>query len=150
MFNTNINTISNIQNKEINATLNPKWLQLTNVNNSLELSDQYAHICQQHNQQHNQQKKWVLFINPEESSIEQLANIHGIDVSKILMVNFKNNLKINDKYGLEQIKSVLSKGNCSAVILSNTDFANEEISQLENSACEGKTQCVLLKQCIIH
>ena len=39
------------------------WLKLTNVANHQELSYHYANICQQHNQE----KKWVLFINPEES-----------------------------------------------------------------------------------
>ncbi len=126
--------------------LNINWLQHTNVNDSDELSNQYAHICQQHKQE----KKWVLFINPEESSIEQLVKTHDIDVSKILMVNYKSAIESQTKIALEQIKSVLTKGNCSAVILSNTDFASEEITQLENSACAGKTQCVLLKKRIFH
>ncbi len=146
MFHININNISKVQKHTNTTSLNANWLQLTDVSNSVELSNQYAHICQQYNQQ----KKWVLFINPEESSIEQLAKIHGIDVSKILMVNLKSTLKTSKKNNLEQIKLVLSKGNCSAVILSNTDFAHEDIFQLENSACEGKTQCVLLKRRVIH
>jgi len=131
---------------EHKAQINANWLQLTNVNDDSELSNQYANICQQHKQE----KKWVLFINPEENSIEQLSKTHGIDVSKILMVNYKNTLKSNTKIELERVKSVLSKGNCSAVILSNTDFQSEEIAQLESSACEGKTQCVLLKKRVLH
>lgn len=146
MFNTNNNNINMIKRINNNKPSNLNWLQHTNVSDSFELSNQYAHICQQHNQE----KKWVLFINPEESSIEQLAKTHGIDVSKILMVNYKNAIKANTKIDLERVKSVLSKGNCSAVILSNTDFKNEEITQLENSACEGKTQCVLLKKRLLH
>lgn len=133
-------------NNTPSSSLNINWLQHTNVNDNDELSNQYAHICQQHKQE----KKWVLFINPEESSIEQLASTHDIDVSKILMVNYKNALKSQTKIDLEQIKSVLSKGNCSAVIVSNTDFKSEEITQLENSACEGKTQCVLVKKSTLH
>ena len=136
-----INKVSD-SNKQLNAN----WLQHTNVNDNFELSNQYAYICQQHNQE----KKWVLFINPEESSIEQLAKTHGIDVSKILMVNYKATLKANTTIDLERVKSVLSKGNCSAVILSNTNFKNDEIVQLESSACEGKTQCVLLKRQLLH
>ncbi|MCW8866161.1 MAG: hypothetical protein OQK22_14835 [Colwellia sp.] len=147
MFNTNTNNISMItRTHNNNAPLNENWLQHTNVNDNLELSNQYAHICQQHKQE----KKWVLFINPEESSIEQLAKTHGIDVSKILMVNYKSAVKPQTKIDLEHIKSVLSKGNCSAVIVSNTDFKNEEIAQLENSACKGRTQCVLLKKRLFH
>jgi len=136
----NINNI-NIINNSTNISTNTNWLQLTNVNNNFELSTQYADICQQHKQQ----KKWVLFINPEESSIEQLAHIHDIDASKILMVNYKSSLKGNIKVELAQIKSVLSKGNCSAVIVSNSSFATQEIAQLENSAKKGETRCFLLK-----
>ncbi len=142
MFNVNSSNISMINNIDSKTTqFNANWLQLTNVTDDYELSNQYAHICQQHKQE----KKWVLFINPEESSIELLAKKHGIDVSKILMVNYKNAEKTN-KIDLEHIKSVLSKGNCSAVILANTGFENEEIAQLESSACAGKTQCVILKK----
>ena len=147
MYSTNNNNISMIKRfSESKAQINANWLQLTNVNDDSELSNQYADICQQHKQE----KKWVLFINPEENSIEQLAKTHGIDVSKILMVNYKNSMKANTKIDLERVKSVLSKGNCSAVILSNTDFQSEEIAQLESSACEGKTQCVLLKKHVLH
>lgn len=129
-----------------NLPLNQNWLQSTKVDSSYELSNQYVHICQQHKQE----KKWVLFINPEESSIEKLAKTHGVDVSKILMVNYKSAINTNMNIDLERVKSVLSKGNCSAVILSNTDFNREEIAQLESSACEGKTQCVLLKKQLLH
>ena len=147
MFNTNNNNISMINRvRDNNTQLNVNWLQHTNVNNNLELSNQYAHICQQHKQE----KKWVLFINPEESSIEQLAKTHGIDVSKILMVNYKNTVKANTKIDLERVKSVLSKGNCSAVILSNSIFEANEIAQLESSAKSGKTHCFLMKQCRLH
>ncbi|MFT7006606.1 MAG: cell division inhibitor SulA [Colwellia sp.] len=137
----NINIINDSNNISRNSSKRANWLQLTNVNNNLELSTQYAHICQQHKQQ----KKWVLFINPEESSIEQLAHTHDIDASKILMVNYKNNLKGTTKVGLAHIKSVLSKGNCSAVIVSNSSFKAQEIAQLASSARKGETRCFLFK-----
>jgi cell division inhibitor SulA len=137
----NINIINDTNNISRNSSKRANWLQLTNVNNNLELSTQYAHICQQHKQQ----KKWVLFINPEESSIEQLAHTHDIDASKILMVNYKNNLKGTTKVGLAHIKSVLSKGNCSAVIVSNSSFKAQEIAQLASSARKGETRCFLFK-----
>jgi cell division inhibitor SulA len=137
----NINIINDSNNISRNSSKTANWLQLTNVNNNVELSTQYAHICQQHKQQ----KKWVLFINPEESSIEQLAHTHDIDASKILMVNYKNNLKGITKVGLSHIKSVLSKGNCSAVIVSNSSFETQEIAQLASSAKKGETRCFLLK-----
>jgi len=147
MYSTNSNNIRMIDTFIDNtSSLNVNWLQLTNVNNDYELSDQYAQICQLHKQE----KKWILFINPQESSIDKLAKTHNVDVSKILMVNFKNALKANAKVDLERVKSVLSKGNCSAVILSNAYFQNEEITQLERAARAGKTQCVLLKKQVLH
>lgn len=124
------------------------WLKTAYVENNQELCSQYADICQQHNQE----KKWVLFINPEESSLEQLAQIHGVDVSKVLCVSFKGKNKTNnviDKKSahldIEQIKSVLCRGNCSAVILSNATFQAQEIAELNSCAQFGETQCVLLK-----
>ncbi len=128
------------------TTINVNWLQHANVTNDFELSNQYATICQQHKQE----KKWVLFINPEENSIEKLAKTHGIDVSKILMVNYKNTITNRAKVGLKEIKSVLSKGNCSAVILSNSVFETNELAQLESSAKTGKTHCFLVKQTQLH
>lgn len=136
---SNLNIIND--SIQMSSSTSANWLQLTSVDNNAELSTQYAHICQQHRQQ----KKWVLFINPEESSIEQLAHTHDIDASKILRVNYKNALKGNIKVELAHIKSVLSKGNCSAVIVSNSSFATQEIAQLECSAKKGETRCFLLK-----
>ena len=147
MFNTNNNNISTINTVfNNNSTLHVNWLQHTKVSDNIELSNQYANICQQHEQEN----KWVLFINPEESSIEQLAKTHGIDVSKILMVNYKNTSKTRAKVELEQIKSVLSKGNCAAVILPNSIFEANEIAELENSAKTGRTHCFLVKQARLH
>ncbi len=147
MFNINNNNINMlIDSHNNNQSMYINWLQHTNVANHFELSNQYATICQQHKQE----KKWVLFINPEENSIEQLAKTHGIDASKILMVNYKSNATNRVKIELKQITSVLSKGNCSAVILSDSAFAADEIAQLEYSAKLGKTHCFLMKQCQLH
>jgi cell division inhibitor SulA len=142
--NSNINMINSISEKKPPVTIN--WLQHTNVVNDFEISNQYAHICHQHKQE----KKWVLFINPEENSIEKLAKTHGVDVSKILMVNYKNTDENRAKIALGKITSVLSKGNCSAVILLNSLFDADEIAQLESSATAGQTHCILMKQCQLH
>jgi cell division inhibitor SulA len=147
MNNTNSNNINMIKSSAIQENiLKANWLQQANVTNDFELSHQYANICQQHKQE----KKWVLFINPEENSIEKLAKTHGIDISKILMVNYKCTTTSRSKIELAQVKSVLSKGNCSAVILSNSQFKKNEIAQLETSAKTGKTHCFLMKQCQLH
>ncbi len=139
------NTYANAKTKAISAQV---WLKLANVNNHIELSSQYADICHQHKQE----KKWVLFINPEESSLEQLAKTHGVDISKILCVSFKGRNKLNNLVGatsahlnIEQIKNVLCRGNCSAVILSNASFNDNEMKELDNSARSGKTHCLLVK-----
>lgn len=145
--NININNLINVNNtSNANNAMNIHWLQHTNVSDLFELSHQYATICQQHKQE----KKWVLFINPEENSIEKLAKTHGIDVSKILMVNYKSTTANRVKVELKQITSVLSKGNCSAVILSDSSFAATEIEQLELSAKLGQTHCFIMKQCYLH
>ncbi|KGJ87374.1 hypothetical protein [Colwellia psychrerythraea] len=145
----NSNVINNvIESANSTPLAKQAWLQLTSVENQQELSSHYATICQQHNQE----KKWVLFINPEESSLEQLAGTHGVDISKVLCVSFKGKNKVNnmlDKKSahldIEQIKKVLCRGNCSAVILSNAYFATDEIADLDTCARLGETQCVLLK-----
>jgi cell division inhibitor SulA len=139
---------SDITNALSTTLVDQAWLKLANVENQQELSSQYADICHQYNQE----KKWVLFINPEESSLEQLAKTHGVDISKVLCVSFKGKNKTNHlldeksaHLDIEQIKSVLCRGNCSAVILSNASFAADEIIALDNCARLGETQCVLLQ-----
>ncbi len=152
MYTSNTNNTNVIKNVIENAISTPfaeqAWLQLASVENQQELSSHYASICQQHNQE----KKWVLFINPEESSLEQLSQTHGVDISKVLCVSFKGKNRINNlldeksaHLDIEQIKSVLCRGNCSAVILSNAYFAADEIAALDSCARLGETQCVLLK-----
>jgi cell division inhibitor SulA len=152
MYTSNTNNTNAINNVIENAISTPfeeqAWLQLADVESQQELSSHYATICQQHNQE----KKWVLFINPEESSLDQLAQTHGVDISKVLCVSFKGKNKVNNALDeksahldIEQIKNVLCRGNCSAVILSNAYFSPVEIIALDNCARLGETQCVLLK-----
>ena len=134
--------------------LKQNWLNYESAENNQELTFHYANICQQYNQD----KKWVLFINPEESSLEQLAHTHGVDISKVLCVSFKGKNKVKNLLNehsahldIEQIKSVLCRGNCSAVILSNASFSEQELTALNSSAQSGETQCVILKhQSLVH
>lgn len=130
------------------------WLQYASAQNQQELSVHYATICQQFKQE----KKWLLFINPEESSLEQLAQTHNVDISNILCVSFKGKNKTNNLVNehsahldIKQIEKVLCQGNCSAVVLSNASFSEEELTVLDDSARLGETQCVILKsQKIVH
>ncbi|AAZ28291.1 hypothetical protein [Colwellia psychrerythraea] len=148
MFTTNTTINASINNAISTPLAEQAWLKLANVENHQELSSHYVNICQQHNQE----KKWVLFINPEESSIEQLAHTHGVDISKVLCVSFKGKNKVNNlldsksaHLDIEQIKNVLCRGNCSAVILSNASFDVDEMAALDSCARSGETHCVLLK-----
>ena len=148
MFTTNTTINASINNAISTPLAEQAWLKLANVENHQELSSHYVNICQQHNQE----KKWVLFINPEESSIEQLAHTHGVDISKALCVSFKGKNKVNNlldsksaHLDIEQIKNVLCRGNCSAVILSNASFDVDEMAALDSCARSGETHCVLLK-----
>jgi len=150
-----LQTISN-NNKDltINSVIqcnednnSPHWFESKSIIGKYELSKQYASICQQHRQQ----KKWVLFINPDESSLEQLSTIHGVDISKVLCVNVKvkqGSTKQEEtliNLNIEQIKNVLCRGNCSAVILSNAMLKQDEIVELNTCAIQGETQCIVLK-----
>ena len=139
------NTFGNVKNVPISEQT---WLELSQVESYTEVSNQYADICHKHKQE----KKWVLIINPEESSLEQLASTHGVDISKVLCVSFKGKNKTNNlldeksaHLDIEQIKSVLSRGNCSAVILSNASFNKTEMNELGTSAKLGETHCIILK-----
>lgn len=112
------------------------WFNIQNADNDQQLSQLYKKLCQQHKHE----KKWILVVNPEDHSLEKLASIHGIDASKILRVNISQ-----QAFDLATINNVLSTGNCSAVILSNTTLKENEISQLTYSAQQGQTQCIMLK-----
>ncbi len=143
--NRNINTLSKFP---LNHTvIADHWLQKKSVANNLEVSSHYADICQQNKHQH----KWVLFINPEEASMDQLASFDEIDTSKALCATVKVSTKGENKKAIELIKQALSQGNCSAVVLSNTILNQEEVAQLELYAAMGETRCeVLNNQNIMH
>ncbi|WDE09716.1 SulA-like leucine-rich domain-containing protein [Thalassomonas haliotis] len=127
--------INHLNSKKLPAPANA-WLNIKNIENQQQCSKQYSDICQQHYQQ----KKWILVINPEKNALEGLCDSSCLDTSKILQVN-TNKVKVN----LENIEKALSKGNCAAVILSNASLAQAELSHLADCAREGKTPCFILK-----
>ena len=148
MFSLNNNSITKTDFNTKNLSLRgANGLSLKVVSNQLELSGQYAMICQQYTQI----KKWILIINPDESSLEQLANMRGIDTTKILCVSLKNKKsKMSKNIDIEQIKKVLCRGNCSAVIMSNANLSTNEMTALDHYARLGKTQCLLLSKYTYH
>ncbi len=118
------------QNNNIDTN---NWVDVRNVQDKLELSQHYADICQQHHFE----KKWILMINPEDDSLTELSSEHNIDASKILRVDAKD---IN----ISKIETVLSNGNCAAVVLCNHMFAQEQLSNLVSFAKRGNTHCVVM------
>tara|TARA_R110000737_G_scaffold317535_1_gene328240 strand:- start:9994 stop:10464 length:471 start_codon:yes stop_codon:yes gene_type:complete len=146
MMNINkINLELNNNNLALNSTIKTSntsalpsaWCNVIRVKNSYDLSEKYQNICQIH---HND-NKWILMINPENDSLEQLSMMGKINPEKILKVNV-NKVNIN----LEHIKNTLLKGNCSAIILSNAHYNNAQLKEISRSAALGKTQCIILQK----
>lgn len=114
-----------------------QWCNVIQVTSAVDLSEKYQNICQNHYTDN----KWILMINPENDSLDQLSNMGKINPEKILKVN-ANKVNVN----LEHIKKTLLKGTCSAMILSNAQFDATEMAELSRCATLGKTQCILLQQ----
>ena len=123
-------------NSNIQLPTHYNWVDVRNIEDSHQLSNQYEDICQKHKLN----KKWILMINPENQSLDVLANSNKVDTSKILKVN-TNKTKIE----MKNIESALCHGNCSAVILCNPSLKSEELEYLNQYAEKGKTACIVLK-----
>ena len=111
------------------------WLNVKELSNENLLAEQYSKIYSQYQVKN----KWILMINPENNSFDNMQNIPKENLSRILRVHSN---KVNVK--IENIETALLKGNCSAVILNNTSFNSEELAQLYKSAKKGNTQCIIL------
>lgn len=142
MFNVNHNKNNNFDNQH-NGNITPQqsWFNIKNVQNKRDVSKHYVDICQRH---HNK-NKWILVINPEDGSLKPLSSSTLIDASKILCINAnKVNVQMSD------IETILSKGNCSAVILCNATFEQAQISHLTACAAKGQTECIVLKTMVLR
>ena len=136
MLSLKTNKINKINATQLIAVNDSKqWLNVKCVNNKKDLTKQYSDIYQQYHVRN----KWILMINPENDSLESIENLSKKSFPKILKVNSN---KVNVR--LENIETALRKGNCSAVILNNALFSEEELSQLYLSAKLGNTQCIIL------
>ncbi|WP_077341668.1 SulA-like leucine-rich domain-containing protein [Pseudocolwellia agarivorans] len=129
----NISKLNVIKLEAVNDSI--QWLNIKDINGAEALTQQYSEIYQQYHVNN----KWILMINPENNSLGGMENISKKAFSKILQVNSN---KVTVK--VENIETALRKGNCSAVILNNASFTEEELSQLYLSAKEGNTQCIIL------
>lgn len=86
---------------------------------------------------HQTSKKWILVINNEKQVMSALSSQQNIDKSKILHIN---NHKVNvDAANIEQ---ALSKGNCSAIVVTNNTFKADQISHL--TACAKQTNTTFM------
>jgi cell division inhibitor SulA len=135
--NNNNLAIDPVINEARQMPLTTQWCNIIRVKNSHDLSTKYQDICQSHHDDH----KWILMINPESDSLEQLSNLGKINPAKILKVNAN---KVN--VSLEHIKNTLLKGTCSAMILSDANYSQAELKQIAQCATVGKTQCILLQK----
>jgi len=120
----------------VNASTAERWIDIREVNTNGQLLSEYKQLCQQHENE----KKWILMIDPELNSLKQI-NPKQIDTSRVLHINSK---KV--PISIESIEKALSSGNCSAVVLCNSLLKQPQLTQLCNSAKKGKTQCILLNQ----
>ena len=99
------------------------------------ITKEISELCTKH--KHN--KKWILLINNEESAISTLQQQRTIDTSKVLHIN---NTKV--KVNAHNIETALSKGNCSAVVLTDNNLRAEQLSHLHHCAKLSNTAFVLL------
>jgi cell division inhibitor SulA len=128
----NINQINTAKLVAVNDST--QWLSIKDVRSKKELTNQYSHIYKQNHEKN----KWILMINPENNSLENIENISDKTFPKILQVSSN---KVNVR--LENIETALKKGNCSAVIINNALFSEAELSKLYISARQGNTQCFI-------
>lgn len=113
------------------------WLNVQQVGEAKDMSNQVASIYQKYRHMN----KWILVVNPQAQSINQLQLDENIDRSKILCVHSK---KVNVE--LANLEKTLSKGNCAAVVICDSLIDREDMEKLENCAQAGKTRCIFLNK----
>ncbi|WP_286267208.1 hypothetical protein [Thalassotalea atypica] len=134
-MNRTATTIDNSLFEHVNNvdTLEP-WIDVKEVKQSQKLSNEYAQLCQKHDKSN----KWILMVDPQVNSLRKVSHT-SVDKSKLLLLN-SHKVKVD----IAAIEKALCSGNCSAVILCDAMFEQEEISKLSASARKGKTKCILL------
>lgn len=136
MLSIKTNKISKLNINKLEAVNDSRlWLNIKDVSSDNAFTEQYLKICSQHQIKN----KWILIVNPENNSLDNMQNLPEESFSCILRVHSN---KVNVK--IENIETALRKGNCSAVILNNTSFDESELAQLYASARLGHTQCIIL------
>jgi len=95
-----------------------------------------AAICQQFETD----KRWILMLNPNEKSLEQLACYQHINTTRILKVN-------GSKHRISRlaIEKALSIGNCAAIVIYAEDMSSDDLADLQYHASKSSTQCIILE-----
>jgi cell division inhibitor SulA len=132
--NNRINHLNLISSKAIND--DKHWIDIRKVNESRNLTEEYRSICTEFHTSN----KWVLMVNPENETLDELAAKSDISRSKVLRVH---STKV--KVSIQNIETALRKGNCSVVVLCNAHFSESELLTLSASAKKGNTPCIILK-----
>ncbi|MDG1734105.1 MAG: hypothetical protein P8M49_04075 [Thalassotalea sp.] len=136
-MNNTINMNNNNLNDElatINSAIN-NWLSVENNNSNTFFADKLVKVCQSKQQD----KRWILCVDSEESDLLELAK--SIDTSKLLRVNGQNK-----SISFDKIQRTLLKGNCSTVVLCESKFSAQELRSLRICAKRGNTQCIVVNK----
>ncbi len=110
------------------------WIDVKKVESDASLEHEYEKLCQKHESN----KKWILMIDPEMQSLRKAVRSQS-DSSNVLLLN---SAKVN--VNMKAIETALCSGNCSAVVLCNSEFEQDQITHLNHCARQGKTKCILL------
>lgn len=116
-------------------TYKQNWLDIKSINTSDEVAQEYKNICSKFHST----SKWVLIVNPENNSLDELSISANISHTKVLQVHSN---KVN--VSVKNIEAALKKGNCSAVVLNNVILSESELLTLSTSAQKGGTKCIIL------
>lgn len=115
-------------------------IEQENITSGNNLQDAYNEDVTNLCIQHQISKKWILVIDDDNAAIA-LSKKTNIDKSKILHLN---NRKIT--VNVNNIEVALAKGNCSAVILGNNNFAVEQLQKLTACAQQSNTAFMVLNK----
>ncbi len=121
-------------NSHKNIKLN-HWIDIKQLSTNTAFYHQLAKICQQHQQD----RRWIMIIDPQKKDIELLKLSTQIEQTKILQLNSQQ-ITIS----LENIHTLLAKGTCAAVVLCNAKFSHQQLLKLNQFAQQGKTHCLVL------
>ena len=112
----------------------PKNNLLTDISTDNSFSAKVTKLCLSH-QVNN---KWIMLIDNKEQAMSVVLNQDNIDKSKILCIN-SHKISVN----AANIETALSKGNCSAVVIVDNNFASEQLTHLSNCALKSNTTFIV-------